>query len=80
MARSLVGEAQVNAAVTPVTGSEDFAFMLGKRPGNYIFLGNGVADDGSYAPMHTPGYDFNDAALPFGVRYLVALAQHELGA
>ena len=30
--------------------------------------------------MHTPGYDFNDAALPFGVRYLVVLAQHELGA
>jgi hypothetical protein len=30
--------------------------------------------------VHTPNYDFNDAALPLGVRYLVALTQRELGA
>ena len=80
VAESLVGAAKVETAVPPVTGSEDFAFMLEKRPGNYMFLGNGVAADGSYAPVHTPGYDFNDAALPLGVRYWVALVQRELGA
>jgi hippurate hydrolase len=54
--------------------------MLQQRAGNYIFLGNGVAADGSFAPVHTPKYDFNDKALPLGVRYFVALAQRELAA
>ena len=79
-ARSIVGDAQVDTAVSPVTGSEDFAFMLQRRPGNYIFLGNGVAADGSFAPVHTPKYDFNDRVLPLGVRYFVALAHRELAA
>jgi metal-dependent amidase/aminoacylase/carboxypeptidase family protein len=52
--------------------------MLQQRPGNYIMLGNGVAADGSFASVHTPKYDFNDKALPLGVRYFVALAQREL--
>ncbi len=68
----------MNPAVQPIAGSEDFSFMLEKRPGNYIFLGNGVAADGGYAPVHTPLYDFNDEALPLGVRYWVALVRREL--
>jgi amidohydrolase len=77
-AAAIVGEAQVDRAAAPVTGSEDFSFMLERCPGNYIFLGNGVAVDGRYAPVHTPRYDFNDAALPFGVQYWVALVRREL--
>ena len=80
VANSIVGTDSVDTSVSPVTGSEDFAFMLQQRPGNYIFLGNGVAADGSFAPVHTPKYDFNDKALPLGVRYFVALAQRELAA
>lgn len=80
VANAIVGSANVDTSVSPVTGSEDFAFMLQQRPGNYIFLGNGVAADGSFAPVHTPKYDFNDKALPLGVRYFVALAQRELAA
>jgi len=76
----VVGGANVLRDLSPTMGSEDFAFMLQQRPGNYIFLGNGIAADGSYAPVHTPKYDFNDRALPLGVRYFVALAQRELGA
>jgi hippurate hydrolase len=78
VARSIVGEGQVETTMAPVTGSEDFSFMLEKRPGNYIMLGNGVAADGSFASVHTPKYNFNDKALPLGVRYFVALAQREL--
>jgi amidohydrolase len=80
VANAIVGAENVDTSVSPVTGSEDFAFMLQQRPGNYIFLGNGVASDGSFAPVHTPKYDFNDKALPLGVRYFVALAQRELAA
>jgi hippurate hydrolase len=79
-ARAIVGEAQVETAMMPVTGSEDFSFMLEQRPGNYIMLGNGVAADGSFSSVHTPTYDFNDKALPLGVRYFVELAQRELAA
>jgi amidohydrolase len=78
VARSIVGEGQVETTMAPVTGSEDFSFMLQQRPGNYIMLGNGVAADGSFASVHTPKYNFNDKALPLGVRYFVALAQREL--
>ena len=78
VARSIVGDGQVEPTMAPVTGSEDFSFMLQQRPGNYIMLGNGVAADGSFASVHTPKYNFNDKALPLGVRYFVALAQREL--
>ncbi len=57
-------------SLSPVTGAEDFSFMLRKRPGAYIFVGNGVDANGKYAPVHTPLYDFNDEALPFGVQVL----------
>jgi metal-dependent amidase/aminoacylase/carboxypeptidase family protein len=35
--------------------------------------------DGTFHNVHTPGYDFNDAILPLGVAYWVALVQKELG-
>ena len=78
VAADLVGEQKVNRVISPVTGAEDFSFMLRKKPGSYIFLGNGVDANGKYAPVHTPLYDFNDEALPFGVKYWVALVQKEL--
>ena len=43
-------------------GAEDFSYMLEKRPGAYILLGNGDT-----AGVHHPAYDFNDAAIPYGV-------------
>jgi hippurate hydrolase len=78
VAAELVGEDKVKRSLSPVTGAEDFSFMLRKRPGAYVFIGNGVGADGKYAPVHTPKYDFNDEALPFGVQYWVALVQKEL--
>ncbi len=60
----------------PAFTSEDFAFMLRERPGAYLWLGQGGADDSR--PLHHPAYDFNDAALPLGVRWFCALAQRAL--
>ena len=51
-------------------GSEDFAHLLARVPGSFSFIGNG---DG--APLHNPGYDYADAALPATVAYFVALAR-----
>ncbi|MEY3729553.1 MAG: hypothetical protein RLZZ57_309 [Pseudomonadota bacterium] len=79
-ARGLVGDAAVNAKMTPVTGGEDFAFMLRAKPGAFVFMGNGSAPDGAVHALHTPLYDFNDAALPHGVAFWVNLVRQELNA
>ena len=60
----------------PVMGSEDFSFMLGEKPGCYVFAGSGPVKNG--ATLHNPAYDFNDALLPLGAAYWAALAEHIL--
>ncbi|MCO5397539.1 M20 aminoacylase family protein [Ralstonia soli] len=62
--------------------SEDFAFMLQQKPGAYLWLGQGRAEpgsDGEY-PLHHPCYDFNDDALPLGVRWFCEVARRALAA
>jgi amidohydrolase len=70
VAREVAGADNVDAHVPPTMGTEDFSFMLEKRPGAYIFLGNGDT-----AFCHHPAYDFNDAAIAHGVSYWVRLAE-----
>ena len=54
-----------------------FAYMLEKRPGAFVLMGNGTS--GSHAqPLHNPSYDFNDEAIAFGVEYWCALAKRAL--
>ncbi|MBN9348015.1 MAG: amidohydrolase [Devosia sp.] len=57
------------------TGSEDFAFMLQKKVGSYLFVGNGPSAD-----LHSPRYDFNDAIIAPASRYWVALVKDYLAA
>lgn len=54
----------------PLMVSEDFSFMLEHVPGAYMLIGNGNSSS-----LHTPEYDFNDAVLPFGVKYFSELAR-----
>lgn len=70
-----VGEAQVDADYPCIMGSEDFSYMLQKRPGAIIWLGNGDSAD-----LHHPSYDFNDGAIVHGIRYWTELVQQRLGA
>ena len=72
----------LQAAVAPRAAftSEDFSFMLQRRPGAYLWLGQGRADpgvDGERA-LHHPCYDFNDDALPLGVRWFCEVAERSL--
>ncbi|WP_430396547.1 M20 aminoacylase family protein [Ferrovibrio sp.] len=79
-AAATVGVDKVDGDVERLTGAEDFAFMLEKKPGAYILLGNGGSvEDGSCHYVHTPHYDFNDQALVTGVAYWVNLVAEELG-
>jgi hippurate hydrolase len=78
-ARALVGDAAVDPDATPVTGAEDFGLMLEQRPGNFMFLGGGMGEDGSSPNLHTPHFDFNDAIIPLGVAYWASVVEQELG-
>jgi hippurate hydrolase len=71
--RAVAGAENVNDNLKPVMGSEDFAFMLKRVPGAYIFIGNGDT-----APVHHPAYDFNDDVIPYGVAYWSELARRVL--
>jgi len=74
-----VGRDNVNPNVPPTTGAEDFAFMLEKKPGAYILIGNGGTEEGGCHNVHSPLYDFNDRILTTGAAYWVNLVQLELG-
>ena len=73
VARKVAGESHVDANAAPAMGAEDFSFMLEARPGAFIFIGNGDS-----AMLHHPAYDFNDAALPYGMSYWVELVETAL--
>lgn len=74
ISRELFGRSLVPDA--PAFTSEDFAFMLRKVPGAYVWLGQGTADHS--APLHDPSYDFNDDVLATGATLLAALAERRL--
>ena len=69
------GAESVTSALPPMMGAEDFSFMLEARPGAMIFIGNGDS-----APLHNPGFDFNDNALPFGIAYWNQVVQETMPA
>ncbi len=75
VAAEVAGEDRVDTDAPPSMGGEDFSFMLEKRPGAYIFLGNG-----STSELHTDTYDFNDEAIPVGTSYWVRLVEKALPA
>jgi amidohydrolase len=62
----------------PSMGAEDFAFLLERIPGSYIWLGAGK--DGANPMLHSPHYDFNDAVLGDGIRMWTRLIGDALGA
>ncbi len=66
LARELFGEQRVFAQAAPLTGSEDFAFMLERVPGCYFLIGNGVTGGPGGCMVHNPSYDFNDQLIEPG--------------
>ncbi len=73
---ALVGADNVLRDIQPTMGGEDFAYMLEKKPGCYIFIGNGPGEGGCM--LHNPHYDFNDEILALGSAYWVRLVEHLL--
>ena len=73
VAREIAGEAGVDADAGREMGAEDFSYLLEKRPGCYLFLGQG---DGP--GLHHPGFDFNDEIAPHGASFFARLAERAL--
>ncbi len=82
VATELVGAEHVTLQGPPLTGSEDFAFMLERVPGSYVLIGNGTGQDKGEGGcmVHNPGYDFNDRNVAVGSAYWVLLAERFLAA
>ena len=76
-AAGVKGVGHVERDGRPLLAGEDFAFMLERTPGAYLFFGQRGADKGG-VPVHNPGYDFNDDLLPIGANYLAGLVEQEL--
>ncbi len=72
VARKVTGDC---AEAPLVMGGEDFAYLLEARPGAYILLGNGDT-----APVHHPGYNFNDDIIPAGCSWWAELVETRLPA
>ena len=74
-----VGRENVEANTSPIAGAEDFAFMLEKKPGAYIMIGNGGTGEGGCQNVHSPLYDFSDEIITTGAAYWINLVNVELG-
>jgi amidohydrolase len=81
-ARDVFNRVRVITKAPQTLGTEDFAYYLEKHPGNYMAMGTGKIFNtlglGKVHILHSPKYDFNDAALPVGASYWVKLVQHAL--
>jgi hippurate hydrolase len=80
--RDLAAQAVVAAGLPlrrdlpPAMTGEDFAWYLQQRPGAFVWIGNGPAENGR--ELHNSGYDFNDAILPAASGYLASVAKRAL--
>jgi hippurate hydrolase len=70
IAGQIAGEDKVDVQMPPTLGGEDFSYMLEARPGAFIFIGNGDSHG-----LHTPRYDFNDEAIPYGASFWAKLVE-----
>ena len=73
VAREVAGDTGVIDDSMPEMGAEDFAYFLEKRPGAYLFVGNGDT-----AGLHHPEYDFDDETAAAGASFFARLIERAL--
>ena len=73
VAAEISGAEAVEANRPMEMGAEDFSYMLEKRPGAYLFIGQGQS-----AGLHHPNYDFNDELSPVGASFFARLVERAL--
>lgn len=77
VAAQLFGEENVVHDLEPSMGAEDFSYMLQKKPGAYLRLGQESDPSGGKHGLflHNSCYDFNDEAIPYGAGLLAGLVE-----
>jgi hippurate hydrolase len=81
--RDLAADAVISASlplrrdIPPAMTGEDFAWYLQQRPGAFVWIGNGPAENGR--ELHNSSYDYNDAILPSASGFLASVARRALG-
>lgn len=74
VARRVLGDPQVHEEPVPSMGGEDFSFYGREVPACFFFLGLRDHDEQVLPNLHSPRFDFNDKAIPFGVEMMCELA------
>ncbi|MGY6126731.1 amidohydrolase (plasmid) [Paraburkholderia strydomiana] len=77
-AERVVGPRRVHTNLPPSMAAEDFAFLLGKWPGCFFWLGAGKSADSP--SLHDPTFDFNDDTLVTGAQIFAEIVELELPA
>jgi amidohydrolase len=77
-----LGEGRFFPSPNPITGAEDFSFVLEEVPGAFVFLGACPpgTDAQAAAYNHSPEAVFDDSVLPEGATLLAELALRRLAA
>ncbi|HEX2836993.1 MAG TPA: amidohydrolase [Phycisphaerales bacterium] len=74
VAKSCVGADLVEVVEQPTMGGEDFSYYGQHVPACFFLLGLRPRGAASFPTLHQPDFDFNDDALPVGVRVFCELA------
>ncbi|MEQ9096346.1 MAG: amidohydrolase [Phycisphaerales bacterium] len=80
VARRVLGDECVEVVPEASMGGEDFSYYGQAVPACFFLLGLAPpgADVDALPLLHQPGFDFNDDALPIGVRMMCELARSEV--
>lgn len=70
VARDVAGADAVVDDDTRDMGAEDFSYLLEKRPGAYLYIGQGRGPD-----LHNTAFDFNDEVAPIGASFFARLVE-----
>ena len=77
VALELIGAEQVDLE-RPWPWAKTSPYMLEKKPGCYLFIGNGSIGSKGGNTIHNPNYDFNDDNVAIGCAYWYLLAKRYL--
>ena len=74
VAESIVGTDSIIPVEHAMMGAEDFAYFAQVIPACFIKLGSCNVEKGLACPAHNPKFDFDEAAMEYGIRLLCGLA------
>ncbi|MDR1529536.1 MAG: amidohydrolase [Burkholderiales bacterium] len=74
VAARLFGDDNIISDLKPSMGAEDFTYMLQRKPGAYLRIGQlGATSRETF--LHNSEYDFNDEVIPYGAGLLAGLVE-----